>query len=144
MSICGPTSAANVLRSIGVETGRNPFRRFGVRAMSLDEVVKETAEGLPAGWRGSALRLRDVDALRVQLRLSNDPGYRFISNFSRAPLFGRGGGHHSPVVCPREAGRSGQGCAPSWLVTPRWTRRRVSRLDDRAVAARASVDARPA
>lgn len=96
-SICGPTSAANVLRSIGVETGRNPFRRFGVRAMSLDEVVEETAEVLPAGWRGSALRLRSIDALREQLRLSNEERYRFISNFSRAPLFGRGGGHHSPV-----------------------------------------------
>jgi Phytochelatin synthase len=96
-SICGPTSAANVLRSIGVKTGRNPFRRFGLRAMSLDEVVEETAEVLPAGWRGSALRLRSVVAVREQLRLSNAPGYRFITNFSRASLFGRGGGHHSPI-----------------------------------------------
>lgn len=96
-SICGPTSAANVLRSIGLETARNPFRRFGVRPMSLDEVVTETTELLPAGWHGSAIRLGSLDALRVQLRLSNDPAFRFITNFSRAPLFGRGGGHHSPL-----------------------------------------------
>jgi len=97
MSICGPTSAANVLRSIGVQTGRNPFSRFGVRAMSLDEVVSETAEVLPAGWSGRAVRLRSVEALRVELRLSNEPSHRYVTNFSRAPLFGRGGGHHSPV-----------------------------------------------
>jgi hypothetical protein len=96
-SICGPTSAANVLRSIGVKTGHNPFDRFGVRAMSLDQLAEETAALVPSDWRVTTVRVRDLDAFREQLRLVNEPRYRFIANFSRAPLFGHGGGHHSPL-----------------------------------------------
>ncbi len=96
-SICGPTSVANVLRSMGVRTGNNPFSRFGVRAMSLDQVVSESADVVPDGWRISAVRTRSVDQLRVQLRESNDPNRRFVSNFARASLFGGGSGHHSPL-----------------------------------------------
>jgi hypothetical protein len=96
-SICGPTSVANVLHSMQVRTGRNPFRRFGLRAMSLDQLVAESAEVVPAGWSVRAVRPRTVDALRDELRLANDERYRFVANFSRAPLFGGGGGHHSPV-----------------------------------------------
>ena len=96
-AICGPTSVANVLRSMGVSTGRNPFRRFGMRAMSLDQLSSESAEVVPEGWRVSSVRPRTVDEARAQLRLSNDPGHRYVSNFSRAPLFGGGGGHHSPL-----------------------------------------------
>ena len=54
-SICGPTSVANVLRSMRVETGRNPFRRFGLRAMSLDQLVAESAEIVPKGWQVRAV-----------------------------------------------------------------------------------------
>lgn len=96
-SICGPTTVANVLRSMGLRTGRNPFKRLGMRPMSLDQVVAETSEVLPSGWRAHAVRPRSLEALRSELRRSNDPAFRFIANFSRAPLFGRGGGHHSPL-----------------------------------------------
>ena len=96
-SICGPTSVANVLRSMEVRSEKNPFRRFGLRAMSLDEVVSESAELVPAGWSVRAVRPRSVDALRAELRASNDERHRFVANFSRAPLFGGGGGHHSPL-----------------------------------------------
>jgi hypothetical protein len=96
-AICGPTSVANVLRSLGVDTGRNPFRRFGVRAMSLDQVTREAAEVLPRPWTVSSVRPASVDALREELRRANDDDRRLIVNFSRAPLFGRGGGHHSPL-----------------------------------------------
>lgn len=97
-SICGPTSVANVLRSMGVRVGKNPFRRFGLRAMSLDQVVTESAEVVPAGWKVTAVRPRTLDALRPHLRQSNDARFRYVTNFSRAPLFGRGGGHHSPLA----------------------------------------------
>ncbi|MBL8950001.1 MAG: phytochelatin synthase [Myxococcaceae bacterium] len=96
-AICGPTSVANVLRSMQLETGRNPFRRFGLRAMSLDQIVSESAELLPSPWRVSAVRPGSVDELRAQLRASNHEHVRFVANFSRAPLFGHGGGHHSPL-----------------------------------------------
>ena len=96
-SICGPTSVANVLRSMGLRTGKNPFRRFGVRAMSLDQLASEADELVPDEWQVSAVRPRTVDELRVQLRLSNDPGRRYVTNFARASLFGGGSGHHSPL-----------------------------------------------
>lgn len=96
-SICGPTSVANVLRSMGARTGANPFSRFGVRAMSLDQVTLEAADVVPGGWRVKSVRLKSVDELRVHLRQSNDVEHRYVSNFSRAPLFGGGGGHHSPI-----------------------------------------------
>jgi hypothetical protein len=97
LSVCGPTSVANVLRSLQVPTGRNPFRRFGLRAMSLDQLVSEAAEVMPAPWQVRALRLRDVEELRTELRGANDPARRYVINFARAPLFGSGGGHHSPI-----------------------------------------------
>lgn len=86
-----------MLRSLGLECGRNPFRRFGLRAMSLDQLATESAEVVPEGWRVRALRLPDVDALRAELVRANDEAHRYVANFSRRPLFGRGGGHHSPV-----------------------------------------------
>jgi hypothetical protein len=98
LSICGPTSVANVLRSMGVETGRNPLKGFGVRAMSLDAIVSEGGEVLPPGWSARAVRPRTVDVFREHLRKSNDLGARYVANFSRAPLFGGGGGHHSPLA----------------------------------------------
>lgn len=97
-SICGPTSVSNVLRSMGVRVGKNPFDRFGLRAMSLDQIVNESAEVVPEGWQVNAFRPRTLDELRPHLRQSNDARFRYVTNFSRAPLFGRGGGHHSPVA----------------------------------------------
>lgn len=96
-SICGPTSVANVLRSMEVRTGKNPLRGFGVRPMSLDQVVAESAEVVPHGWTVEAVRPATAAALRDELRASNDPRRRYVVNFSRAPLFGGGGGHHSPL-----------------------------------------------
>ncbi len=101
-SMCGPTSVANVLRSMQVRTGKNPAAgSFGFkgheprgnswcRDLSAEEVV-------PDGWAVGAVRPRTVDELRAELRTSNDVRRRTVANFSRAPLFGGGGGHHSPV-----------------------------------------------
>jgi hypothetical protein len=96
-SICGPTSVANVLRSMGVPSRRNPLRGLGLRAMSLDQLALEAAEKVPPGWQVRAVRPRTVDELRAELRTSNDPSRRYVANFARGPLFGRGGGHHSPI-----------------------------------------------
>ena len=96
-SICGPTSVANVLRSLQVRTGKNPLRGFGLRAMSLDQVVREAAEVVPPAWRVDAVRPRTVDELRAELRAANDPSRRYLTNFARSSLFGGGTGHHSPL-----------------------------------------------
>ena len=96
-SICGPTSVANILRSMGVRSGKNPLRGFGVRAMSLDQVASEAAEVVPSGWRTRAVRPATIDELRAELSASNDPGRRYVTNFARSSLFGGGSGHHSPI-----------------------------------------------
>ncbi|MHB8417765.1 MAG: phytochelatin synthase family protein [Myxococcales bacterium] len=96
-SICGPTSVANVLRSMGRPSGRNPLRGLGLRPMSLDQLAAEAAEVVPPGWHVRAVRPRSLDELRAELRASNDPSLRYVANFARTPLFGRGGGHHSPI-----------------------------------------------
>lgn len=96
-SICGPTSVANVLRSMNVKSGRNPLRGFGMRGMTLDQIVKESAEVVPPGWRVTAVRPSTVDELREELRSANDENRRYVANFVRSAIFGHGGGHHSPV-----------------------------------------------
>jgi hypothetical protein len=44
--------------------------------------------------------LRDLTSEQFldHLRQSNDPARRYTINFSRAPIFGEGGGHHSPIA----------------------------------------------
>jgi hypothetical protein len=37
-------------------------------------------------------------AFRAEMAQVNDPARRYIVNFHRGPLFGKGGGHHSPVA----------------------------------------------
>jgi hypothetical protein len=43
--------------------------------------------------------LRDLtpESFRDHMRLSNDPNRRYVVNFTRRPIFGAGGGHHSPI-----------------------------------------------
>jgi hypothetical protein len=96
-SICGPTSVSNVLRSMNVAAGKNPLRGIGLRAMSLDQVARESVEVVPAGWQVNAVRPRSVEELRAELRTSNDERRRYIANFTRWALFEGGGGHHSPI-----------------------------------------------
>jgi Phytochelatin synthase len=96
-SLCGPTSVANVLRSMGVDAGKNPLRGFGVRPMALEQLANEAAEVVPAPWRASVVRHSTPGEFRAELRSSNDENRRFVVNFARVPLFGGGSGHHSPI-----------------------------------------------
>jgi len=43
------------------------------------------------------LRNLDLAAFRAAMREANDPSRRILVNFHRGPLFGTGGGHHSPI-----------------------------------------------
>jgi len=103
-AMCGPTSLSLVLRSIGTEieatrvlSGTSVGTLFGARigGMSLDQV----GEVLQFKSNRDVSLLRDLDlaALRTELRQVNDPRRRYIANFDRKPLFGWGGGHHSPI-----------------------------------------------
>jgi Phytochelatin synthase len=50
------------------------------------------------GWKVTVLRDLDLAAFRGHLRLANDTSRRYVVNFTRGPLFGVGGGHHSPIA----------------------------------------------
>jgi hypothetical protein len=46
---------------------------------------------------GKVLRDLSFEQFMDHLRHSNDPQRRYIVNFDRAPLYGQGRGHHSPI-----------------------------------------------
>ncbi len=103
-SRCGPAAVANAYRSLGeaassegkvlAGTGRC---WTGVCMMGL--TLDELADVARANTRRKITLLRDLseEQFREHLRRSNDPGRRYIVNFSRERIFGAGVGHHSPI-----------------------------------------------
>ncbi|MGE0742372.1 MAG: phytochelatin synthase family protein [Hyphomonadaceae bacterium] len=102
---CGPTSAANLLQSMGLDLDQKEVvRHVGVRTffgliiggMTLDQMAellgKATARPVVIH------RNLDLDTLRTHMQRANNPGHRFIANFDRRPLWGEGAGHFSPVL----------------------------------------------
>jgi hypothetical protein len=104
-SLCGPASLRNLLRSFGepagdeaaVLEGSGKCQLFGVCMMGL--TLDELAAIARLRTQRSVTVLRDLtkDAFREHLRRSNDPAARYVVNFHRKPIFGAGGGHHSPI-----------------------------------------------
>lgn len=103
-SFCGPTTAVDVQRSLGrkadqadILDGTNVHSTFGMLFGGL--TLDEEAELLRAktGRKVTVLRDLDLAAFRAEIAQANDPGRRYTVNFTRGPLFGRGGGHHSPI-----------------------------------------------
>ena len=66
-----------------------------ILGLTLDEL----AEVARANTSRKVTVLRDLneDQFREHMRRSNDPGRRYIVNFSREQIFGAGVGHHSPI-----------------------------------------------
>jgi len=104
-SFCGPTSAVNVLRSLGVGAdqdhildGTGEKTHFGVLfgGITLDHLADVVRER--SGRKVTVLRDLTLDAFRAEVAQANDPTRRYIVNFHRGPLFGKGGGHHSPIA----------------------------------------------
>jgi len=103
-SLCGPASIANILRSLGepADTEKKVLAHttkcwsgicfFG---LSLDELADVTRAATKR--RVTVLRDMTSEAFADELRHVNDPSRRYIINFVRAPIFGSGGGHHSPI-----------------------------------------------
>ncbi|MBY0421420.1 MAG: phytochelatin synthase family protein [Parvularculaceae bacterium] len=114
-SFCGPTSAANVVRSLGRQTDQRSvlkgtsFRTFLGYAwspgngpgMTLDQLADVLA--VSTGREVKVMRSLDLAELREQLKLANDERFRFVANFNRAPLWGKGHGHISPILGYLEA-----------------------------------------
>ena len=101
-STCGAASLANVFRSLSEpRTERQLLARtnrcwFGICVVGLR--LDELAEVAKAHTTRKITVLRDLspEQFRSLLRSANDPSRRLIVNFSRKPIFGSGGGHHSP------------------------------------------------
>jgi hypothetical protein len=64
--------------------------------MTLDE--EAALMRLRTGAEVKVLRDLDLAAFRAELPRMNDPSLRYTANFARGPLFGRGHGHHSPIL----------------------------------------------
>lgn len=103
-STCGPASLANIFQSLGEKTtsesavlddtgkcwwGICPF------GLTLDEVA-DVARA-KTGRHVSVFRDLTPEQFQEHLRRSNDPNNRYVINFLRTPIFGAGGGHHSPI-----------------------------------------------
>ena len=109
-SVCGPTSVANVERSLGHEgssvdsvlagTGKC-WSGICLMGLSLDELAEVARHA--TGRKVTVLRNLTLAQFREELTHVNDPSRRYIVNFLRAPLFAQGGGHHSPIAGYLEA-----------------------------------------
>lgn len=109
-SVCGPTSVANVERSLGQEgasvdsvlkgTGKC-WTGLCLMGLSLDELAEVARHA--TGRKVTVLRNLTLPQFREELKHVNDPSRRYIANFWRAPLFAQGGGHHSPLAGYLEA-----------------------------------------
>lgn len=104
-SVCGPTSVANVQRSLGSESASVDSVLEGTgqcwtgicwMGLSLDELAQVTRSA--TGRKVTVLRNLTLAQFRDELRHTNDVNRRYIVNFQRAPLFAQGGGHHSPIA----------------------------------------------
>jgi hypothetical protein len=103
-SSCGPASLANIFQSLGEkatsesavldDTGMCWWGVCPV-GLTLDEVAEVART--KTDRRVSLFRDLTQDQFREHLRRSNDPNNRYVINFLRAPIFGAGGGHHSPI-----------------------------------------------
>jgi len=104
-SLCGPTSVANAFRSLGEGpvtsrtvlegTGKCPlgFCSGGLTLDDLAELVRKKSRRAVTLLTGLSL-----DEFRMHMRHSNDTDRRYLVNFHRGLLFGKGFGHHSPIA----------------------------------------------
>jgi hypothetical protein len=104
-SVCGPASLANVLHSrkqpgnqesILQGSGFSTVMGYLPEGITLDQLADIARQKL--NRKVTVLRDLDLAAFREQLNHVNDPPRRYVINFSRGPLFGTGGGHHSPIA----------------------------------------------
>jgi len=104
-SVCGPATLANVLHSrkqpgnqesILQGSGFSTVMGYLPEGLTLDQLAQIARQKLQR--KVTVLRDLDLAAFREQLNHVNDPARRYAINFARGPLFGTGGGHHSPIA----------------------------------------------
>jgi hypothetical protein len=104
-SVCGPASIANILRSLGVadasqgkviDGSGHCWTGLCIPGLTLDELAEVARK--KTSKKVTVIRDITLDELRVHLRRTNDPSRRYLVNFHRGLLFGKGVGHHSPIA----------------------------------------------
>ncbi len=104
-SLCGPASLANVFRSLSEPAKTESevlagtglcWTGFCLPGLTLDELA-EVAKA-HTNRKVSVLRDLTLDEFRDHLRRSNEASRRYIINFRRREIFGKGGGHFSPIA----------------------------------------------
>jgi hypothetical protein len=104
-SFCGPTSVVNVMHSLQLGgdqktvldgTAISTFLGVLPGGITLDQVADVARSKL--NKKITVFHDLDLGAFREHLGLANDPSRRYVINFTRGPLFGSGGGHHSPIA----------------------------------------------
>ena len=103
-SLCGPTSLANVFRSLGESETSVPQVLDGtgmcatgvcIMGLTLDQLADIARDHTHR--KVTVFRDLTLESFREHMRLSNDANRRYVVNFTRRPIFGAGGGHHSPI-----------------------------------------------
>lgn len=108
-AFCGPATAVNVLKSIGVSKYQQSsvFDATNVSGISymkalssgltLDELGQLTRDS--SGWKVQVIRDISYEQFVDHLKKSNNAEQRYTINFTRALLWSpkAGGGHHSPI-----------------------------------------------
>lgn len=103
-SRCGPASVANAFRSIGEEETTEAevlegtgmcWTGFCIMGLTLDQLAEVSRAHTHRDV--SVIRNITADEFREHMARANDPGRRYIINFSREKIFGAGVGHHSPI-----------------------------------------------
>jgi len=102
-STCGPTSLSDVERSLGLTSDERSVLNgtgkcwsgicFG--GLALDELAAIARQNTK--HRVTVLRGFGYDEFRALLPKFNDPSQRYIANFQRGLLMGKGTGHFSPI-----------------------------------------------
>ena len=103
-SRCGPASIANAFRSLGEEETTEAevldgtgmcWTGFCIIGLTLDELAEVAQTNTRR--KVSVLRNLTAEEFREHMKRANDPGRRYIINFTREKIFGAGAGHHSPI-----------------------------------------------
>lgn len=103
-SVCGPSSLANIFRSLGdasatQDTVLDGSGKCGTGVCFLGLTLDEVGALVERkGRKVKVIRDLDLPAFRELLKRTNDPSRRFLVNFHRGLLFGKGTGHHSPIA----------------------------------------------
>ena len=103
-SRCGPASIANAFRSVAEEETTEAevldgtgmcWTGYCIMGLTLDELAGLAQTKTER--KVAILRDLTVDEFREHMKRANDPGRRYIVNFTREKIFGAGAGHHSPI-----------------------------------------------